>query len=658
MRPFAQIPAQGVAFLTAKGVWLFSLLAAYWAYCVAWGWRGARRTTSAGDHFVAGRGIGLWVYVLAASATSLSAWVFMGHAGLVYGDGLPYATAGLLAIAVPLSGVLFLKRQWMIGRRFGYRSAAEMYADYYRGEAIGVLVVVVAVLFAVPLVALQFKASGYVIEVLTDGLVSRRWGMGIIAVAVLVHVVAGGLRAPVRVGAAGFVLLVLGLAIAALFVLDTLGGWQAVQDGLARLGAARDPTAGTTGGLGGGDFNAAFAIPGVIQFTAGVDLAPPVGGWWTGVMGLSFLIAMMGVQASPAFTMWAFSNASPRAFAAQQVWASSFVVGLLLVVFAAGLGMGARLLGADVPTVGGTADTVVPHTLGLLAGPAPWLAGLIAAVALAVMQAVGTAYLSITGTMLSRDLYRRHLKAAAGTAASVMAGRLATLGLAALALALAALSDDALVILGGLAVACGVQMVPPLAGLVWYRWITRQGATWGLAAGLLGVLLTESIGSAAFQAAGLDLWGRWPGTIHSAAWGLAANIAVCVLASALTQDGRELEHRMAVHGFLDRHAALAADKTGLRPVAWIMVAAWLFFGAGPGAVIGNDVFGAPDAGVAGWTFGIPSLWAWQIVFWGLGVAMMWFLAYKMEMSTVAKDEIATLTKEGEGTPTALETPST
>ena len=658
MRALELNPAYGEAFLTAKGVWLFSLLAAYWAYCIAWGWRGARRTNSPSDHFVAGRGIGLWVYVLAATATSLSAWVFVGHAGLVYSDGLPYATVGLIAITVPLSGVLFLKRQWMVGRRFGYLSSGEMYADYYRGEAIGILAVVVAVLFAVPLVAIQFKASGYLIEGLTEGRVSRQWGMGIIALAVLVHVAMGGVRAVARVGAAQFVLLALGLVIATFWILDTVGGWEAVQDGLARLGAPKDAIGGTTGGQGGGDFDAAFAIPGVIQFTAGVDLAAPVGSSWTGVMGLSFIIAMMGVQASPAFTMWAFSNASPRAFAAQQVWASSFVVGLLLVVFAAGLGMGARLLGADglAAAVGETPDTLVPHTLNLLASSAPWLAGLIAAAALVVMQALGTACLSTTGAMLSRDLYRRIFNPKAGDGAQVMVSRLSTFGLAALALAVAGVSDDAVVILGGLAVAFGVQMVPPLAGLVWYPWVTRQGATWGLAAGLLGVFLTESAGSAILQAVGLELWGRWPGTIHSAAWGLAANVVVCALVSALTQDGRDLEHRMTVHGFLGRHAALPADKMSLRPVAWIMVLVWLFFGAGPGAVIGNDVFGAPDAGVQGWTFGIPSLWAWQIVFWGLGVAMMWFLAYKMEMSTVTKDEIVALTKDEDSTSTALETP--
>ena len=69
--------------------------------------------------------------------------------------------------------------------------------------------------------------------------------------------------------------------------------------------------------------------------------------------------------------------------------------------------------------------------------------------------------------------------------------------------------------------------------------------------------------------------------------------------------------------------------------------AWLFFGIGPGAVIGNDIFGSPND-ISTWTFGIPSIWAWQILFWLLGTGMMWFLAYKMEMSTLPRKSVSAL----------------
>ena len=102
---------------------------------------------------------------------------------------------------------------------------------------------------------------------------------------------------------------------------------------------------------------------------------------------------------------------------------------------------------------------------------------------------------------------------------------------------------------------------------------------------------------------------------------------------------------MQYHNFLREHASLSADKKKLVPWAWGITLAWLFFGVGPGAVIGNDIFGAPNAGVAGWTFGMPSIWAWQILFWALGVGMMWFLAYKMEMSTMPDKEVEALVED-------------
>ena len=80
------------------------------------------------------------------------------------------------------------------------------------------------------------------------------------------------------------------------------------------------------------------------------------------------------------------------------------------------------------------------------------------------------------------------------------------------------------------------------------------------------------------------------------------------------------------------------------PIAWIVTLAWFFFGIGPGAVIGNWIFGDPnDPG--SWIFGMPSIWAWQILFWVLGCGMMYFLAYTMLMSTVPDTEVESLAED-------------
>ena len=476
------------------------------------------------------------------------------------------------------------------------------------------------------------------------------------------------------------------------------------------------------------------AIPGVIQFVDAGGKAQ--GGAWTGIMVLAYMFALMGIQSAPAFTMWAFSNRSPKPFAPQQVWASSFGIGLILFVFTAIQGMGSHLLGTDlafykahpdkvaesvthvqadivastyredvtqvletadldaivtaalaawrdgdaVPTFGdiaagegpaaeaaarlvawheggafdaaaapalvdvmnsqGKQGMLVPQLINLIADAAPWLVGLLSVCALAAMQSTGAAYMSTAGGMLTRDLLKHYILPAATHAQQKLFGRIGVIGIVLAALVVATVSSDALVLLGGLAVAYGFQMWPALIAICWWPWLTRAGVTLGLVAGLVAVTLTESIG----QQLGVTAWGRWPLTIHSAGWGILFNLGVAILVSAFTQNEADHDHKMVFHGFLREHAGLPESKRHLIPRAWAIALVWFLFAIGPGAVVGNTIFGAPND-PASWMFGIPSIWAWQIVWWALGVFMMWFLAYKMELSTVPSREVEALQED-------------
>lgn len=653
--------------MAPKVIWLFVFVALYWAYCIFWGIRGARMAKTASDYFIAGRQLSVWVFVLAATATSFSGWTFMGHPGLVYRDGFQYAYASFYAITIPFTGVLFLKRQWMLGKRYGYITPGEMLSDYFQGDAIRILTVLVALLFSIPYLGVQLGASGFLFQVLTDDLVPRNFGMWMLSLVVLIYVASGGLRAVAYVDTVQCILLAVGIIITGLIALNFLGGWDSLQMGLAKLSASDVGKWGTTKGYGGGDYNAYFAIPGVIQWTAGLGKETPVGGLWTGIMCLTYMFALMGIQSAPAFSMWSFANTNPKPFAPQQVWASSFAIGFILFFFTAFQGMGAHLLGATpaaselvkdiVPNINPetgafwlqdlTANKqggLVPHYFNLIGDKLPWLVGLLAVCALAAMQSTGAAYMSTAGGMLTRDLYKRYLNPGASHTTQKMFGRIGVAFIVLSALLVATFSKDALVLLGGLAVAFGFQMWPALGAVTWFPWITRQGVTWGLAAGCIAVILTESLGTT--LTGGVLPWGRWPLTIHSAGWGILFNLGLCLTISAMTQNEQATAHRMKYHNFLREHAALPASKKGLVPIGWIITLAWMFFGIGPGAVIGNDIFGDPNAGTPdAWTFGIPSIWAWQILFWMLGVGMMWFLAYKLEMSTVPSTEVESLVED-------------
>ena len=645
--------------MEAKVVWLFVFVAIYWAYCIFWGIKSAQTAKTASDYFIAGRKLSMWVFVLAATATSFSGWTFMGHPGLIYRDGFQYAYASFYAITIPFTGVMFLKRQWMLGKRYGYVTPGEMLSDYFQGDGIRILTVIVALLFSIPYLGVQLGASGFLFNVLTDGLVSKDVGMWVLSGVVLIYVASGGLRAVAYVDTLQCILLAVGIIAIGMITLNLIGGWGELQAGIAKLATTPGTKWGTTQGLGGGDYSAYLAIPGVIQFTAGLGKETPIGGLWTGMMVLTYMFALMGIQSAPAFSMWSFANNSPAPFAPQQVWASSFAIGFILFFFTASQGLGAHLLGADpIATAAGIGqsilpdsiaskpDSLVPNLINTVGDTAPYLVGLLAVCALAAMQSTGAAYMSTAGGMLTRDLYKKYLNPTASHETQKLFGRAGVAFIVLSALMVATFSADALVLLGGLAVAFGFQMWPSLAAVTWFPWITRQGATWGLAAGLIAVIFTETFGQTIAGSVGITLpWGRWPWTMHSAGWGIYFNLAIVIVVSAMTQNESDLSHRMKYHNFLREHASLSPEKKGLVPIAWIVTLAWFFFGIGPGAVIGNDIFGAPNAGVEGWTFGIPSIWAWQIIFWVLGVAMMWFLAYKMEMSTMPDKEVESLTDD-------------
>ena len=601
--------------MEAKVIWLFVFVLLYWSYCIFWGVKGALTARTASDYFIAGRGISIWVFVLAATATSFSGWTFMGHPGLIYRDGLPYAYASFYAITIPFTGVMFLKRQWMIGKRFGFVTPGEMLSDYFRSDAIRILVVIVALVFSVPYLGIQLRASGFLFNVLTDGMLNVNVGMWLLSAVVIIYVASGGLRAVAYVDTMQCVLLAGGIIAIGIITLSNVGGMGNLIQGIAALTTIDE-------NLTPAGYSHYIAIPGVIQF---VDAgAKAQGGAWTGIMVLTYMFALMGIQSAPAFTMWAFSNKSPRPFAPQQVWASSFAIGLILFFFTAIQGMGSHLLGADTALLAAHPEVVnnvmgaglegkdlmestgkqgmlVPQLINLMADTAPWLVGLLSVCALAAMQSTGAAYMSTAGGMLTRDLLKHYLMPGATHAQQKLAGRLGVVVIVLAALFVATVSSDALVLLGGLAVAYGFQMWPSLIAICWWPFLTRAGVTLGLVAGLIAVTLTESIG----QKLGITGWGRWPLTIHSAGWGILFNLGTAIIVSRFTQNTGDMEHKMVFHTFLREHAGLPESKRYLIPRAWALTLVWFLFGIGPGAVIGNSIFGSPTDATT-WMFGIPS----------------------------------------------------
>lgn len=623
--------------MDAKLIWLTGFVGVYWAYCLFWGFKGARDAKTSADYFLAGRSIGVWVFVLAATATSFSGWTFVGHPGKIFTDGLPYAFASFYALTIPLTGVLFLRRQWVLGKVYRYITPGEMYSDYYGGNAMRLLTVLVAFLFSVPYLGVQLRASGNLFNVLTDGLVSVNFGMFALTTVVVIYVASGGLKSVAYVDCAQAILLAVGIAILGGIAIHYAGGWGGFTGGLADI-VQKDISSGQN--LTPDGYSMKVAIPGSIQMVSAGSKAS--GGAWTGIMCMTYMFALMGIQSSPAFSMWAFANKTPQAFRWQQVVASSIVVGILLFTFTIFQGLGGHILVANGILENISDKNLVPELINLLSDAAPWLVGLLAVCALAAMQSTGSAYMSTFSAMVTRDIYTKYISPGASDQTQKMTGRLFVVVVAGAALVVAANSSQAIVMLGGLAVAYGFQMYPALIGICYYRGFTTKGVVFGLVVGLIAVTLTDKT-SAWFGVP----WGAYPLTIHSAGWGIFFNLLTTFIVSRFSGESDAAKVvKTKKHKLLQSITGMTPKRKKKIKLAWGLTLVWFLVGFGPFATIGNDFFSDPNSPALWAPFGLPSLWVWQLMFLGYGIFVMWFLAFHMGFSEpIDPKKVEKLSKE-------------
>ena len=447
--------------------------------------------------------------------------------------------------------------------------------------------------------------------------------MILLSAVVVIYVASGGLRSVAYVDCAQAILLALGIIILGMITITWIGGWSLFIQGVGDL-VRNDLISGNRLTLDG--FSNRVSMPGSIQWVSSGSLAS--GGVWTGVMCMTYMFALMGIQSSPAFSMWAYANKTSEPFRWQQVVASSIVIGIILFSFTIIQG-----LGADVLVLKGVFDSIsekdlVPKLINLMSDSAPWLVGLLAVCALAAMQSTGAAYMSTFSGMITKDIYKYYFNPSASESSQKMVGRIFVVVVAFSALVVAIVSTDALVMIGGLAVAYGFQMYPALIGNLYCKWISKTGVILGLISGLAAVTLTDKM-SNLFSLP----WGAYPFTIHSAGWGILFNLIFIILGSYFYPDSENrINKRKKRHNFLSEIAGIPNKKKKFIPLAWVLVFIWFTFGFGPFAMIGNNIFSDPNNPSSWGPFGLPSLWVWQLVFLFFGIFVMWFLAFYMEFS--------------------------
>lgn len=590
-------------------LWLLLYGFFYTAVVLYWARIAAVENRNVETFFSAGHALSPWISALSLAGASLAAYLVLGGSEDIARHGLTSPALLEAGVAIALPGTLLFKRLWFVCQRLRLSSQAELFRAYYESDFLVVVSVLVAVIFAVGFAGLELRALSHLTADLSGGIVSPLIAGTVISFVLAGYVIIGGMRAVGYLGAIQAVLIAAATAALAGYALLSVGGLAALNTQLAALAKSHADL---------------FSLSGVIRFTAGFGRTDDTLGP-SALTSLGIACAFMGFQLSPLATKIVLSTRGATGFGAGQTWVTAAAFGGLIVV-------GVALIGAvglihPEMTVSGMLTGLGQHS--------PWFMawgyiGFIAGVQLFAGLALLTA-----GEALVRHLYKPYFHASLSRRATVNITRIVIALLALISLLMQALTPISLSALAAVALPISFQLATPLLGCTWLRWITRPAAVTGVGFGIAGVILTEPLGLEILSWLGLQLpWGRWPWTLPSVLWGGAANLAATLLISAITNRTIFSAEATEIRAFLSSQLGpkrRGRNASGLTSFAWSAVLIWLFFALGPGLVFGNFAFGVPGT-ARPWVTGMPSIWAWSALCWALGVGLIWFLAYRMEMA--------------------------
>ena len=176
--PFAGPTVAGVALAYAAGL----------AGIAVWA---ARRTRTAEDFFVAGRGIGLLALTLATLASNISGFAFIGGPGLVYAHGLGAAWIVLPAgITGALGAWVLAKRLRLLAEVRPMLTIPDALAARYRSRLVQGLAGLAMLVAIVGYMAAQVRALGVVTDAVFG--TGMGWGIWLGAGVVLAYSATGG----------------------------------------------------------------------------------------------------------------------------------------------------------------------------------------------------------------------------------------------------------------------------------------------------------------------------------------------------------------------------------------------------------------------------------------------------------------------------------
>ncbi|MEX0382159.1 sodium:solute symporter family protein [Spiribacter sp. 1M153] len=444
----------------------------------------ARRGLGAGaaEYYLAGRRAGGVISALSYGATTYSAFMMVGLAGLTYAGGVGALGFELVYLAGLGLVAIFGPRFWLASRAFGFITPAEMLSHRYASRWVGAVMALTACVFLIPYSAVQLMGIGYLVSGVTDAAIGFEQGILIGAALALIWTLAAGMRSVLWTDALQVVVMLVTSLIAAGFVIAALGG------PVAFLESTR------------ADHGEWLSVPGP---------------------GLFSLTTFIGLTVPWFFFSISNPQVSQRLFTTESIGAMrTMLLGFLILGFVYTLisviwGFSALQLVPDLDQP----DLATPRLLATDAVPAPVAIVLVVGIVAAAVSTVDSILLSLSA-LAARDLYR---PLAPSGGHQMIAGQAVILIVTALAILFARLQLDLITVLSVAASSGLLVTVPSIVGCFFWRRGTASGAIVSMLGA--GVVVT------ALQLTGFDPLGI-PASICGGALAVALFVGVSLATRA------------------------------------------------------------------------------------------------------------------------------
>jgi SSS family solute:Na+ symporter len=440
------------------------------------------------EFFLANRQLGGFISAMTYAATTYSAFMMVGLAGLTYKMGVGALGFELTYLCGLVLVVFFGPRFWLVGRRFDYLTHAQLLADRYESRAVGIVATLLCLIFLIPYAAIQLMGIGYLISVISKGAISLLAAMILATLIAIVWSNIAGLRSVAWTDALqALIMLTTSVWILYLVVNKGFGGFNAFFHQMEKQ--IPDLLAGA----------------GLFKFNVFFGLALP----W-----LFFSLS------NPQVSQRLFVPKSVTAF--KQMIGGFLIFGFIYTLVSIFWGFSARLL---VPGLK-EADLATPSLLSL-----PIIPGIIVVIVMvgilsAAISTIDSILLSLS-SMCARDIVKNGLHTGISEKSELIVGKLIIPLLAAIFFLFAfwavGKSGFAFMIapLSAAASAGLLMAVPAIIGAFFWKRATAAGALSSMIGGASIVLI--------LQLTGYKPLGMWPGV-----WGLIVCLILYITISLLT----------------------------------------------------------------------------------------------------------------------------